>query len=314
MNELEIKLGALLQVERERRNISLADLSNELKISESNLEAIERGDTSTLPSPLYYRLFAKSYATYLGIDYTKTVEAIQEDLEPPEAPIAEAEKPAGAVERSVVSQPEVTVEPEQRNSGILKKAVIIGVVIVAVFAVVLVGIKLLKGDERQTEEPAAGVEDLTQSVIVDSSQDTSRPSYDWSETTSTEPDSLRLTLTAKGQSWATVVTDGDTVIYQSLTPWRTYTTAAQFRLVVSIGVPGVVDVSLNGDPAYLADPQTGTVSRLEINQANRSEFKQPRMPERPPAPIPQPGGLQDTSRDTTSGAPTGRPTGGAGNR
>jgi transcriptional regulator with XRE-family HTH domain len=316
MNELEAKLGALLHVERERRNISLADLSNELKVSESNLEAIESGDVSALPSPLYYGLFAKSFAAYLGIDYTKTVEAIREDLgqslESAEGAAIDTDgKPAPAQGRT---EPELASPKTPQGPRIVRMAAIIGSVIIIVFVGVLVVLKFTRNNVQPANETESGTDDLTQSVIVDSSIDTAPTDYNWSAEESTVPDSLRLTLTSKGQSWATVLTDGDTAIYQSLTPWRTYTAAAQFRLVVSIGVPGAVDVTLNGERAYLTDPQTNTISRLEINQANRNEFKIPRSQERPALPTPQPGGRQDSTRDTASTATTSAQPGETGNR
>ena len=80
MSEIHVKFGELLQLERERRGLSLEDLSSELKISEENLQAIEAGDPKALPSEPYYNLFAKSYSQYLGIDFVATMDAIKEEI------------------------------------------------------------------------------------------------------------------------------------------------------------------------------------------------------------------------------------------
>jgi cytoskeletal protein RodZ len=57
MNELYLKLGQLLKLERERRKLQLATISEELKISEENLRHIEAGAYERLPGDLYFNLF-----------------------------------------------------------------------------------------------------------------------------------------------------------------------------------------------------------------------------------------------------------------
>ena len=62
MSELHEKFGELLRLERQRRSVDLADVSAQLKITETNLTYIENGSLEELPDELYYNLFAKSYA------------------------------------------------------------------------------------------------------------------------------------------------------------------------------------------------------------------------------------------------------------
>ena len=50
MNELHTKIGKLLKLERERRQLPLEDISGELKISEENLQSIEDGRADELPA------------------------------------------------------------------------------------------------------------------------------------------------------------------------------------------------------------------------------------------------------------------------
>jgi len=85
---------------------------------------------------------------------------------------------------------------------------------------------------------------------------------------------------AREESWATVVADGDTTthLYQTLVPGRQYTRTAKYRLRVSIGIPRLVDINLDGKPAYLADPETGRISQVEIDQTNRDKFGSPPQP------------------------------------
>ena len=61
MSELHIKFGELLKLERERQGITLTDVSNELKIAEDALLSIEAGETSALPSELYFKWIADNF-------------------------------------------------------------------------------------------------------------------------------------------------------------------------------------------------------------------------------------------------------------
>jgi len=85
-------------------------------------------------------------------------------------------------------------------------------------------------------------------------------------------DSLRLTITAHDGSWATVLADEDTALFQMLTPGRPYNVCAGEKLVVTIGVPEVVDVLLDGYPANLVDATTGDISRVLIDHDGRDQF------------------------------------------
>ena len=292
MNELQKKLGELLEIERERRGVALADLSNELKISEDNLASIEAGNVSALPSELYYNLFAKSYAEYLGIDYSKTIEAIREEIGESLEPVDDTDRDSNGyeIDRSGLGDAETeSAESDKQDVSFSRRAIILAAIIMGAFVVLLVGYKLLFRVDTSTiandsDEP--GVIFSTESMTEKSPSSTAFASYVWAAPERVDPDSLRLTLTAHEESWATVLADGDTAIYQNLTPWREYEVGAKYRLVVSVGIPRVTETKLNGEPVYLASPQTGRISRVEINQTNRDRFsspppRRPRLPETP---------------------------------
>lgn len=62
------ELGALLKAERERRGISPNDVTEQIKISRSTLDAIEEGQEDKLPHRVYAKGFIKNYARLLDID------------------------------------------------------------------------------------------------------------------------------------------------------------------------------------------------------------------------------------------------------
>lgn len=69
-------LGMRLRQAREKRQIPLAQIAEETKISARYLEALEADDLSKLPGEFFYRAFVRQYSGYLGLD----PEAIDRDI------------------------------------------------------------------------------------------------------------------------------------------------------------------------------------------------------------------------------------------
>src|SRR6059036_2708249 len=74
----EAGFGRRLRMERERRTITLASISDNTKISQSLLEALERDDVSRWPSGIFRRAFIRAYAEAVGLD---SVPVLREFLE-----------------------------------------------------------------------------------------------------------------------------------------------------------------------------------------------------------------------------------------
>ncbi|MDD3313088.1 helix-turn-helix domain-containing protein [Pseudodesulfovibrio sp.] len=62
------EVGSILRNERERKGLSIEVVMEATKISKTNILAMESGDKSGLPHPVYAKGFVKSYARYLGLD------------------------------------------------------------------------------------------------------------------------------------------------------------------------------------------------------------------------------------------------------
>jgi cytoskeletal protein RodZ len=59
--------GTFLREERERRQVSLSEISQSTKVSVSSLKLIEAGNLDDLPPDVFVRGFIRSYAKSLGI-------------------------------------------------------------------------------------------------------------------------------------------------------------------------------------------------------------------------------------------------------
>lgn len=276
MGELQTKLGTLLRLERERQRVRLEDLAEKLKIAQASLEAIERGDEAALPSNLYFNLFAKSYAEALGIDYTRTVDAIKEDIGlslEPEGPPGKKPRSRPQSKGEPGDVPQKPDDDRPTPAGGLGKVVLWGFLgLVILFVVLLIINQLFFSSETlspQTEPPfARAPQEVATAAAKGEDPASTFATYDWNVPLYQPPPDIQLRLSARSESWATIVADGDTAIFYSLFPGRTYDVTAEYRMLISIAIPTAVDVECNGRKVDLTDPNTGRISRVSVNQVN----------------------------------------------
>jgi len=75
------ELGLVLQREREKKNLSIETVMEATKISRINLVALESGDRSALPHPVYTKGFVKSYARFLGLDSDELIMIVDREYQ-----------------------------------------------------------------------------------------------------------------------------------------------------------------------------------------------------------------------------------------
>lgn len=278
MSEVNVRLGALLKLERERQGIKLGELAEGLRLPEANLEYIERGDSASLPSEIYFGLFAKSYAEAVGIDYAATVQAIKEDLEEePEPPKPKKKPTRSASEETIPELEDDSPAKSERFLGLKRdlwrKLGWGSAALVVVVGGFFVGRQLLRDMERP-EDIAGDTEptEATSDAWPEGSREASYANYDWNVPKYEEPEDLRLKLTARGGSWAAVFADGDTAIYRNLVVGRVYEVTAKYRMTLSVAVPRMVDIDLNGVRINPVSPTTGRITRVRITQVNVDSF------------------------------------------
>ncbi|MFH1741542.1 MAG: helix-turn-helix transcriptional regulator [bacterium] len=273
MNELHSRFGELLKLERERRGMALSTVSSELKVPEDTLIKIESGQADSLPPGPYLALFSKSYAEYLGIDYAKTVEAIREDLgeslEPVTPEDTQQGETQGKSDRPVPEFSTANTRKPRRQTGLVMGG---GVIVVVFLAVIYLVFFEGERDLTSQNEVISPAPDSTNLWHDSTSDQYALQEFGDDSAGFSGSDSLRLTITAHDSSWATVLADDDTALFEMLAPERPYNVSASERLVVTFGVPEVVDVLLDGYPANLARARTGYISRVLIDHDSRDRF------------------------------------------
>jgi cytoskeletal protein RodZ len=72
--------GELLRDARERRGLTLRDVSNETKIPQRHLEAFEHGDLTVVPNRMYRRAEVRAYARAVGLDQNVALTELENAL------------------------------------------------------------------------------------------------------------------------------------------------------------------------------------------------------------------------------------------
>lgn len=77
--------GVALKAARAVQNLSIADVARQLRLSVSQVEALEAGAFDRLPGPVFVRGFIRNYARLLKIDPDRILRSIEGDLAAPQA-------------------------------------------------------------------------------------------------------------------------------------------------------------------------------------------------------------------------------------
>jgi cytoskeletal protein RodZ len=118
--------GGKLRQARERRGISLRQVSSNTKIAAAALEALERNDISKLPGGIFSRAFVRSYAVEVGLDPDETVQEFLDRFNQDAPPTAES---------VAASVPQAEVEFESRRVRAARTLTIGAIAIPVVIAI-----------------------------------------------------------------------------------------------------------------------------------------------------------------------------------
>ena len=268
MSEINVKLGELIRLERERQNINLEDFSTQLKISSANLESIESGDSSKLPSDLYFNLFAKSCCEALGIDFIRTVDAIKVEFSETTPPNKNS---ANSKSKEKSKNPSDNSGKDEKLQ--LKKLAYMLGGIIGIFVIFMLIYFIFFKNDTPNSQPSNIPDNIENAQPNNNNNDVEiATTYDWNTSEYTPPEPIELKLTASKESWATVLADGDTSLFRSLVPNKQYIINADYRIQISVGIPRFVEIELNGTKINLVNPKTRRISKVKINQINLESF------------------------------------------
>ncbi|OQX89772.1 MAG: hypothetical protein B6D65_01465 [candidate division Zixibacteria bacterium 4484_93] len=254
------KLGELLRTKREERGTSIEDVARDTNIPVKHIKAIERGDTSALPAPIYTRGFVKSLAKYYGIPLEEVKVALDEAFGKEEIKYAEIEP------KGIAPEEEETVKREKEYL----RYILFGVG--ALFLIVIL-MRIFSGGNQKPNgefvEPEEAIRLGATGIAAELSQDILVPPEDINPVWAIgRADSLTLIIKTRGETWLLVEVDYKTRTFKGTVPRgevRRYRAKNAFFL--TIGRPHMVKLWVNG---FLIRniPEKRQRMDLEINRGN----------------------------------------------
>jgi len=261
-------VGATLRRAREDKRLTLEQLSRTTKISLSNLRALENNDFERLPAIVYTRGFLRSYAREVGLDPEDTVEGYLAQIEEALALEQAAREPAVGETAMAAPRPErahstaglpslriradLTNVPRPTLAAATLLLLLVGLVVTFVW----------RGtDEGSEVATAAAHEDVAQAgAVTPASADAARAAH-------VVDDGLRLELKTTGPCWVSASADRAPALSRLLRAGENETIEAKDEIVLRVGDPSTIDLTVNGAPLRPLG-RAGIPVTVEINRDN----------------------------------------------
>jgi len=243
------EIGKVLKKRREELQKKLSDIAEDIKISESYLEAIEEERLDLLPSMVFYNLFVRSYAKELELD----PEQLLEDSATPEA------------ELGVNGAEGAEGEDEEKKSARGWWFGLLAVIVIAVAAILF----FFPGNDKPGEMTAGQYSD---SAGWGDSLADSLAGADSIEVEIILPDPLNLRIIATDLCWVLVISDDDTALNGNLDPNSVKNFQAYYDFKISLGNPSGVQMALDGVLLKPLSESGGPVRDVLISRENMATF------------------------------------------
>lgn len=151
------KTGQLLKEAREKKGLTIAEISHVTKINPKTLEALESGNVSGLPQKAFIRGFVQTYAKYLGLDVNETLKLFQEEMgqTKPILPMGELSGASNASSTNETTIDRLHKSSDQYNDDPRGKSRTWIIAIASVVLILLIGfvVQMIQKYEKESELP-----------------------------------------------------------------------------------------------------------------------------------------------------------------
>ncbi len=255
-------LGKTLKSIREKKGLSLKDISLETKIGRRHLEAIENDRLDFLPGGFFTRQILKTYLISIGEDPANWLPKYKE------AGLIESETPVG-----LASKP-----PKPRHRLRLDKVFWISIaVLVLIIFVVLIYLSISTSKKSvDARKNAPGAEE-TANAILPEPLPSDLPVTETTQRAVEEKtyEGLNLDLTFNEDCWIQVFADGHLAVDGlKLEGYKTSVKAAS-ELIINLGNAGGLSFTLNGKAGKSFGKRGEVIKNIRITLDNWNDFLQP---------------------------------------
>jgi cytoskeleton protein RodZ len=247
-------VGRLLRSERERQGRAVAEIADELCLTQQYLRAIEEDDVKSLPGIFFYKNFVKQYAAIVGVKESEIragMEALTASLDEPALPGTLGQPPVRPLDP-------IVADSNRRYFASSRLGLS-----VAGLAVVLVACSGFYAWWMRPKEIAAAktrptvVQNVVQNVVqpVPVSAQTSPTQTPTLEVTAAETQTtidginhVVLNVAATEKTWLSIMSGGKRIFSGFLEPSQTKILTGLDAARMTVGNAGGINVQLNGKP------------------------------------------------------------------
>jgi cytoskeleton protein RodZ len=272
--------GAKLRQARERRGISLRQIASSTKIAAAALDALEKNDISKLPGGIFSRAFVRSYATEVGLDPEKTIQAFIAQF--PNDSVTAGHPTSQPVEDSEA------LESDRRMAGTFIWLIAISVPIAGTLLYfAAAGRRVVREappppavaapapetkPETRPSPPAlalaSGGSATAAAVLPPVDEDAAPPAV-----AATTGDHMTASLVARRPCWVSATVDGQRAIASLLQTGEQKTVTVRREMVLTVGDASAITLSFNGAEARPLG-KAGEVVTARFNLTNFKDYLQ----------------------------------------
>jgi cytoskeleton protein RodZ len=253
----EHKVGARLRAAREKRGVSLRQISNSTRISVTSLEALERSDLSRLPGGIFTRAFIRAYAREVGLDPERTIEDFVTEL---------------SADSAIANSRFSVVEDGARFESSRKAATT--AINLALLSVPIIGLVIYYTGPHTPAAPAALHAPVAEAVPLPPAPLREAAPSPPARVHLPEPTGLQMEIAPRATCWVSVTADGERVFFGLMAAGEKRAVTAKDQILVNVGDAAAFVYTLNGQPGrQLGAP--GQVVSKRITLSNVGEFVSP---------------------------------------
>ncbi|HVP35961.1 MAG TPA: RodZ domain-containing protein [Terriglobales bacterium] len=261
-------LGSFLREKRKAKGLSIEQVSDELRIRQTFLEALEEEKYELLPAPLYKKIFLKAYADYLGLNY----EEILNKFPVEGGKVREKEELLTAPLKIEVRTSE-SISIKKRginyNSWLVIAGILLGIIIILFF---IMNQQISKYD-NETGVSTREVKRGPSLPVSDTGKSEPKPApKEEVKKTASQAKGMTLKLEGLDRTWAMVIGDGDTLFTGFINNGMQMEFQSQEYFKLTLGRAWAIRGYLNGERLKSFGPKGKSVYGREINKYNYRDF------------------------------------------
>jgi cytoskeletal protein RodZ len=242
-------IGGALHEARERRGLTLQQISDATKISTGILGRIERNEFARLPGSVFTRGYLRAYAGAVGISSEPLVQAYAVQTNP--APVVEprsapqARRPQRATTWRI-RVPVGTIRDLKSSWPLVVTTAATLAVIVILYGAVTTRSSNPSAASPANADAASARAETDGAPAATTGSDSTAATGTSGQQAPAFPATLAMHFTK--ECWVGLTADGQSIVYRLVQPGETITARAETEMVVRIGDPTAFTYTLNGTP------------------------------------------------------------------